>query len=424
MSAESKPAANIKYINIKMKKKLKNNSEIIYIIKDAGELCVKILLFLLCCENPEKIDFEYMKNNVRTGYAGDDEILKAVDFWKEKNILDYEITSSGNVRGPNMENIINIILNISRDINLLKSGGADDTESDDGLGIYTKKNKPAGIKKHIKEPPAPEEPEPEKPEEPVEPVEFEKPEEIEEAEETEGQETAEIKPPDEIDPPKMPEQPVSIDKLIESFETKEEFRRLIHESQIKMQTTFNTADLVIMYNLYEVNNMETDLILKLAEMCVEEDKNNIRYLEKYALGVAANGILTVAEYEDRIREMYKIKEFEDKIKKIFNIVDKKLSTKEKSFIRKWAKEFDFTDDMFLEGYKRCIKYKGKFIPEYINTTYEAWNQKGFKSLDDITGEHGSNGNGFSFGNTAGSRKNAGFNMDDLLEKAVKKGVKF
>ena len=420
MSVEIKPAANIKYINIKMKKKLKNNSEIIYIIKDAGELCVKILLFLLCCENLEKIDFEFMKNNVKPESADDDEILNAVEFWKNKNILDYEITSLPNVKGPNMDNIMNIILNISRDINIINGGKSVETEEfDEGLGIYNKKYNAEKLKKYIEieiETETEETPEPAELESEPEEVTFE-------FEEPEKPETREIIPPQDNQAPRQTGQSVSIAKLIDVYETKDEFRRLVYEAQVKMQTTFNMSELVIMYNLYEINRMEAGVILKLVEICVEEDKNNIRYLEKYALAMAANGILTMAEYENKIKERQKIIEFEEKIRRLFDAGDKKFTPKEKSFIKRWVKEFNFTDDVLLEGYKRVMKYKGKLLLDYINTIYTDWHQKGFKTLEDVKNEFGTNNGGFTYGGNSGSRKNTGMNMDDILEKAVKKGVK-
>ena len=433
MSVELKTAANIKYINVKMKKKLKNNSEIIYIIKDAGEICVKILLFLLCCENLEKIDFEFMKNHVKADSAGDDDILDAVKFWKEKDILEYEITSLSSIKGPNMENIINIILKIDRDINGMRDGDAEDDDAfDEGLGIYSKKYN-SGIKEkyaEISPEPVPQAiPQAEikqgNKEEFEEPEKIDAFEEIDESEdvfeimEPEKPEIPEIKPPRETPAPRAPGQPVSIQKLIESFETQEEFRRLIHDAQIKMQTTFNTADLEIMYNLYETNNMEVDLILRLAEICVEENTNNIRYLEKVALGMAANGISTSEKFNEMCRMKEEEKIFEDKIRDIFNVGGRKFNSKEKSFIKTWVKEFNFTDDVLTEGYNRCIKHTGKLSLDYINTIYNNWHGKGFKTLDDINGEYGANGNGVNHSG-AGNKKIKAFNMDELFEKAVKK----
>ncbi|MCL1858819.1 MAG: DnaD domain protein [Oscillospiraceae bacterium] len=429
MSVELKTMANIKYINIKMKKKLKNNSEIIYIIKDAGELCVKILLFLLCCDNLEKIDFEFMKNSVRI-QATDDEIIEAVDFWKEKNILDYEIASPAGTKGVNMYNVINILLNVKRDINILNGDEPEESnELNAGLGIYDEKyingkkeilaektDEPVNLDSH------------ETDETELNEKETETEIEAEDIKEIAGSETP-VAPQNET-PENKSEQikrapvnsgPVTIVEISESLETKEEFRRLIHETQVKMQTTFNFSDLGIMYNLHETNNIEVDLIIKLAEICAEEGKNNIRYLEKVALGMAADGIIKLYQYEEKIKEMHKIIEFEDKIKKLFNIESRKLTSKEKNYIKKWAKEFDFSDDILSEGYKRCMKQIENFNFNYINGIYTNWHEKGFRTLNDINNEYGVTPDVM---NNIVNRKNAGVSAEQFFEKAVRKGVKF
>ena len=455
MSVELKTAANIRYINIKMKKKLKNNSEIIYIIKDADELCVKILLFLLCCENSEKIDFEVLKGSVvkeKPDDFDDAEIIRALNFWKDNNILNYEITSVSNInKGANMGNIINLLLNISHDMNVLNGDDNGDSEEfERGLGIY--KENYTAVKKEIFVSEEPEEvtEEPvkiidEEPYEVIEEIEvetdfeveieidadgddtevfeekFDEPEEIDEIEEPEEiyTEPEEETPAAKINPPHaVSSQTVSIDQLSESLETKEDFRRLIHETQIKMQTTFNTAELCILYNLYEVNHMEIDLILQLVEICVEKEKNNIRYLEKVALGMASDGIFTLGQYEEQIQEIYKIKDFEEKIRNLFEVGERKFTSKERNHIKNWVKELDFTDDVLTEGYRRSIKKTEKLSLDYINAIYTGWRQKGFKTLDDINSEYGANSDGAS---SSVGKKGGGF-LEQFLEKTVKNRV--
>ena len=387
MSAEPQTAADIKYINMKLKKKLKNNPGIIYAIKDAGEMFVKVLLFLLCCEDPEKIELEFVKNNVKPNNAEDGEILEALDFWKNMGVLDYEITSVPNIKGINLENVINIMLNVRRDINILNGEEeAEATEYQNGLGIYEEKHIAKNIEKT--------EDKTEKTEDKTE-------------DKTESENIIKI--------PEIRSEPVSLDQVCESLETNEDFKKLIHEIQTKMRVIFNTADYVIMYNLHETNGMEVDLILKLAEICAEDGKNNIRYLEKVALGMASEGILKLRQYEGKIEEMQKIKEFEEKIKKLFEAETKKLTSKEKNYIKKWAKEYDFPDDMFAEGYRQCVKYTEKLSFEYINTIYSNWQEKAFKTLDDVKSEFGS-ANGFK----TSENKKSPYNLEQFFERRAKK----
>ena len=354
MSAEPQSAPEIKYITIRMKKKLKNNSAIIHMIKEAGELFVKVLLFLLCCENPEKIEFDFLKGSLKPKNTEDGEILQALDFWQEKDVLEYEITSIPNPKGINIENVINIMLNVRRDIDILNGEDyeAEETQYQEGPVIYEEKKEPEKAA------------------------------------------------------------PVSVDQVCESLETKDEFKRLIHETQKRLQVIFNTAEYVIMYNLHETNGMEVDLLLTIAEMCAEDGKKNIRYIEKVALGMVSDGILKMNQYEDKIREMHEIKEFEEKIKNLFEAPNKKLTSKERNYIKKWFKEYSFPDEMLSEGYRQCLKYTEKLSFEYINTIFSNWHEKGFGTLEDIKNE---------FGPERGEvKKNAAYNVEQFFEKRLKK----
>ena len=188
-----------------------------------------------------------------------------------------------------------------------------------------------------------------------------------------------------------------------------------------MQIMFNPTDIEILYNLYEINKIEVDLILKIAELCAEEKKYNIRYLEKFALGLASNGILTFKEYEASFNESKKLRQFEDKIRNMFNLGSQKFTPKEKNLMKIWALEYNFPDEVLLEGYNRCLG-SGKCEKAsiyYINAIYIKWHEKGFKTLDDIKNEFGQAG---GFGTDG--KKTSSFDVEQFFEKAVKKSMKY
>ena len=439
MPVELKTAANIKYINIKMKKKLKSNSEILYIIKDSNELCVKTLLFLLCIESLEKIDFEFMKSIVSSGKSGksadiaDDGIIAAMDFWKDKDILEYEITSAPNVRGANMDNIINIILNISRDINVMNDDEpADSLEFDAGLGIYggTLKANKADIISKSGEMAEPEIIETEITEEPetndtadtdtdTDIIDIaEDDAEYEYDTETEP-ETETLPKPDARHTLPVPVN-VSMDELIECMETNGGFNKLIHDAQAKMQTMFNTDKITVLYNLYEKEKIESALILRFIDDFAKDGKDNLGYIESVALSNAKIGVLTLEQYEEKNREIREMIEYENKILKLFNAEDRKLKAKEKKYISEW-KQYDFSDEMLLEGYKICLDKIKEFSIFYINSIFINWHRKGFTTRADVLSEFSDLPEGFDNG---GRKKNEGLDVDRLLEKRIRKTLKF
>lgn len=573
---------NIKSLGIKFKKGFKNNPDIIYIIKDASELCVRILIFFLCfkAKDLEKIDIDLFRSFVNAEKLSDDAILEALNFWKEKKVFDYDAVMEQSNKGANMDNIINIIGHISKNINIISNhrlyGSFNETETTEELEeleefekIYlrfnkTRNNKKANktdkVEKTVKTNKTNETNEVNKTDETDK---IDKPYKIEIADEKEEitefeiksnifnitnetditdiiditdmsimsgidvnrkkEETKKFDKFDKFDSPNKsnefndfdkldrfedsaqreipdsiavfedfddtgdyintnidfadgseidinndtetkididndneeevenhlateipqileipeisqisispsphpssqssailpPVSAISLDNLIESFETNEKFGYLVGAVQDKMRMIFNTSELEILYNLYEIKKIEPDLILKLAEACVEDGKNNVRYLEKYALGMSANGILTAKDYEVQLNEVRRTKEFEEKIKNMFGIGNKKLNAKERKYIKTWDVEFNFSDDLLSEGYKICMEKQEQLNIPYIDGIFNKWREKGFKTLDDVRNEFNNQG---GFG-SSGSKKVSSFNIEQFFEKAVAK----
>jgi len=225
---------------------------------------------------------------------------------------------------------------------------------------------------------------------------------------------------DESDADKLKAQNVihSVDKMSETIETKDDFRRLIHDTQLKFKFIFNPTDISILYNLCEVHNIDIDLLLKLADVCVVESKDNLKYFEKIAIGLSSNGIFTVRDYEKTYNEIFKIKEFEKKILRLFKLKqERKFTSGEKTFMKKWALEFNFSDKMIEEGYNICMKALNDLNFRYVNGIFSNWHAKGFKTFEDVKNEFSKNK---GFGTPEG--KTSSFNIDLFFEKAVQKAI--
>ncbi|MCL2095963.1 MAG: DnaD domain protein [Oscillospiraceae bacterium] len=406
MAAES----SVNHINIKMRKKTNSNSDIIDFIKNADELCVKVFLFSLFCENPAKADIELMKKSSGLNNLKDADIINALDFWRDRKILSYEIILKPDINlrngGASMDSIIEMLTDIKRDISIMNDEReAESGEIAKGLGIYEEREE-------VRIETEPEEPEEEEVIE-ITGITEEVPAAVKEIE------------IDKIDNKNISKnksesksKSVSIDELCESLETDNNFNKLIHEAQIKMQTVFNMAELTVIYNLYKNEGIEPDLILKIIGVNISNNKNNLAYIEKDALGNAANGILTLDGYEEKMREIYKIIEFEKKIIKLFNIDIKaaKFKPKEKKLIREWARDFDFPDDVLLEGYKRCMDNIEKLSLEYINTIYINWHRKNLRTIEEVKGEFKQLPD---YANKTQGKKNTGYDIEQWYEKALR-----
>lgn len=360
-STDKKQEENYMTIDVKIKPEAKNNPQIIINhIKDIDETCIKVLFFLYCYDNLNGIDVDYISECIsgKIRITGE-KIIEVLDFWQSEKVLEYCFSNTVKNNRDSIQKTDTFAEIIDTTANNI------DTDA-------------------IVNP-------------------------VVETQNLSVENTAKSRIKDS-----SPE----IDRLSETLETKDDFRRLIHEVQQKFQGIFNPTDISIMYNLYEINKVDVDLLLKLTDACVLEGKPNVKYLERVAIGISSNGILTVEDYEKNYNELLKIKELEEKIIKIFKIKERKFTFQEKTYIKKWALEFNFSDDIFEESYNICMeRLFGELKFGYINGILSNWHSKGFSMLEDIKTE---------FNKTKGFRateaKTSSFNIDLFFERAVQKSM--
>ena len=345
-----------KILNVKINAEVKNNPKIIIqYIRDVDEMYIRVLFFLYCYDNLGEIDVKYLSEAVKKDKIDIEKIIEILDFWHGEKIIDYRFESIDKVAEIDKAD---------------KFGELIDTNSTDLVDI-------AGL--------------------------FDESENL---------------PDSNMDKLKNQNIINSVDKISETIETKDDFRRLIHDVQLKFLYIFNPSDINVLYNLCEINKIDIKLLRKVADICaLDENKCNVKYLEKVAIGLWSNGIFTVEDYEKIYNEILKIKGLEKKILRIFKIPERKFTSNEKGFIKKWALEFNFSDEMTKEGYNICMKSLNDLNFRYINGIFTNWHAKGFTTLEDVKNEFSKNK---GFGTTEG--KTSSFNIDQFFEKAVQKAM--
>ena len=414
--------ANIKYLCVKLKKGLKKselaNSEI---IKNADNLCVRILLFLFCfrAKDLEKIDVDLLRDSVGT-FIDDAALLEAFDYFRENNILDYkyEKADNGEYKGANMDKITNLIGNISDKINnMTEYKEPEATEEKLEFEKIYRLAEGRGTEKTAPVITAP------KPALPA--VEEEKI-----AEKIAGKFAGEEKPVEfekiELGRAELPEGTaeehgayITIDMVCEELEKNNEFRYFYEDVQNKLKAIINPNELEILYNLY--NKMEMGLLLKISEYCGQTGKSAktaVNYFEKTALGLADDGIVTVEQYGKMLEEARAVSEYEAKIRQIFALGDKRLSAKERNLIKTWALEYKLPEEMLIEGYRKALERDKATIP-YVNTIYLNWHEKGFKNAEDVKNEFKNFKNAAAAGNDTARQAPSGFNSDHFFDKLVR-----
>jgi DnaD/phage-associated family protein len=352
-------------------------------------------------------------------------LLEALDCLEAKNILEYkyERADTAEHKGANMDKIASLIGNICSNMNNMSEYKEPEaTQEKLEFDRIYRLGKERANAQNKKEPEAPRIIESAHEEEPVK---FEKIEEIKEEIKKVKFENSELLDNININDIKSEINPdeksggAAVGMICEELEKNMDFRELYEDVQRRLQVIINPHELEIIFNLYK--KMEPALLLRIAEYCGENSKSVktvVNYFERTALGLCDDGIVTSAQYDDYIENARKISGYETKIRKMFGLGDRKLTHKERGFIKTWAIEYNFSDEMIMEGFNKAINVDKATIP-YINAIYLSWHEKGFKSVEDVKNEF------CEFNNKSRARKpEAGFNSEQFFEKLVRKSLKF
>lgn len=137
-------------------------------------------------------------------------------------------------------------------------------------------------------------------------------------------------------------------------------------------------------HILEFLKLPADVLLMAIEYCVSIDKLNARYLEKLCVSWVDNHINTHELAEQYLNLLHQKKADEHKIQKAFGISDRKLIDSERDYISKWVNEYNYDIDVIKLAYDRTIKAIGKVAFAYINKILLTWNEKNYRTIDDIT----------------------------------------
>lgn len=137
-------------------------------------------------------------------------------------------------------------------------------------------------------------------------------------------------------------------------------------------------------HILEYIKLPADVIMMAITYCVNVDKVNARYIEKVCATWADNGINTHELAEQYLNLLEKSKTNENKVKKLFGIQGRNLIDSEREFIDRWFNDYKYNIDIIKLAYEKTVGTIGKLSFPYLNKILFSWNEKGYKTVEDIT----------------------------------------
>ena len=193
---------------------------------------------------------------------------------------------------------------------------------------------------------------------------------------------------------------------------------LIDACQSILEKTFTKTEISSIIYLSDHLRLEDEYIMMLCTHCKSRDKASVRYVEKIALTLYDEGVVSVKELDKYIKKESQKHEMEYKIRKLFGIGERALAPKEKAFLTKWSTEWSLPFDMIEKAYEIMVGAIEKPTFAYENGILEKWREAGCKTMEDVEGLLASQKKPAKKQET----RETSFDIDEFFELAVKRGA--
>jgi len=218
------------------------------------------------------------------------------------------------------------------------------------------------------------------------------------------------KPSDTVVSRPLRPDPVYIAKRINEDK---EIEALLNEAQYILGRPVSPNENAGMIMMHDNDGLPCEVILMLLTYGASNQKG-MRQIEAMGAAWAKEGILTLEQADEKIRELEEGKEAYRRVQSILGLEFRKPSQKEEENYNRWINEWKFSDDIIKAAYDICINSKGKYIPNYVNTVLQRWYQNGIRTIEQVNIERSkpSKPSGTSSSANDNGRKSS-FDINDL-----------
>lgn len=159
---------------------------------------------------------------------------------------------------------------------------------------------------------------------------------------------------------------------------------LLNEVQMILGKTMSNSDTATIVYLYDTCGLPAPVIVMAVQYCIAINKPNMRTIERIGVQWADEGIETVMDADAKIQQARQSTVDFTKVSNIFGIhIPGNPSQKQLSYANKWVSVWNFSEEMLLEAYERCLDAKGEMKFSYIDGILKRWYNDGVKNISDI-----------------------------------------
>jgi len=151
---------------------------------------------------------------------------------------------------------------------------------------------------------------------------------------------------------------------------------LIDACQQTLGKTFNASECNTVIAMHDALGLDGEYILILLAYCAEREKKSLAYIQRMAIGLVEQGILTPPQLEAEFSRRTALKASEPALRKIFGMGERALTKKETEIFTCWVADRQFSTELIKEAYELTVSKINKPSIPYCNTILEDWHANG------------------------------------------------
>ncbi len=203
---------------------------------------------------------------------------------------------------------------------------------------------------------------------------------------------------------------ISTKELIDAKKSNNLIDMMFKEAEILYKRPLRPIERRTIFYVFEFYKLPVDVILMVTDFCIRNNKS-LKQLLTICEDMSEKDITSHEQAEKYIKNLTEKFAIEKQIQNCFGIYDRKLSTNEKKYIKKWTQTYCFNVNMIKIAFEICVDNTGKLSFQYIEKILQNWNKNEIKTQKDVKELLNKKTN--SKNKTS---KSASYDLDELISK--------
>lgn len=173
-----------------------------------------------------------------------------------------------------------------------------------------------------------------------------------------------------------------MEQVLKLREQYQELGVLFDSVSARLGKPLSPADMETLAYLFDTAGLPVEVILMVVGWAAEQDKLNMRYIEKTALGWADQGLTDITAAEQYLCALEKERACSEQVRTLFGL-EAPLTRAQSAQTVQWLTEWEMSEELLLEAKRQCVEKIGKCQINYIHKMLAHWYEDGVSEIGQV-----------------------------------------